>query len=462
MYLCHMNAHEFVEKVSAYAKANGLISAGDNVIVTLSGGADSVALLRVLHAMKVNCHALHCNFGLRGEESDRDESFVRSLCDRMQIPLDVKHFDVAQYEQEHKVSTEMACRELRYAWFEQIRNKLGFKAIAVAHHHDDNVETFFLNILRGTGIQGLAGIKPRNRTIVRPLLCVTRKDIEGYLQDLQQVYVIDHTNLENDYKRNKIRNVLIPAMTELFPNAHAGIERTMNNVQGCNDFYQYSVNKLREISITGDENDIVRISFEPLLEMLCRRETAVFELIKPYGFNSQDAVEINKALNHICDESRVYLSGKYKAVLKKYCLEIVDVEKEKHEEYCVNLNDLLSGDDDRLPFAVSLEKQVQGAGRISGIDGKCAIALNVKILEDNPDVVLRHWKEGDRMYPFGMKGSKLVSDLFRDEKYTEAMKRKAWLLATADNQILWILTLRSSSKYPVSPQDTTYLKLYMK
>ena len=231
-----MNACEIEIKVAEYAKEHNLCAKDDAVIVALSGGADSVALLRILLSIGVQCCALHCNFGLRGAESDRDEAFVRNLCTQLGVLLKVKHFDVAKYEQEQKVSTEMACRELRYAWFDEERALQGAKAIAVAHHYDDNVETFFLNMLRGTGIQGLTGIRAKNGYVVRPLLCVKREEIEAYLKELGQEYVVDSTNLENDFKRNKIRNVLIPTLNELFPDYEAGMMRTLQNLQGCNDF----------------------------------------------------------------------------------------------------------------------------------------------------------------------------------------------------------------------------------
>lgn len=225
-----MNAFE--EKTLRYIHRHMPAVANGKILAAVSGGADSVALLRVLAALGCNCIAAHCNFHLRGDEADRDEAFVRKLCHDIDIELRCTDFDVEAYKKSHGVSTEMACRELRYDWFERQRAALGCSVIAVAHHRDDNIETFFLNLVRGSGITGLAGIKPCNGKIVRPLLGSSRDEIINYLKTLGQDYVTDSTNLENDYARNKIRNVMLPEISRLFPSAMAGIELTLDNLQG--------------------------------------------------------------------------------------------------------------------------------------------------------------------------------------------------------------------------------------
>ena len=200
------------------------------VLVALSGGADSVALLRVLLAAGCDCRAAHCNFHLRGEESMRDEQFVRDLCQRLDVPLTVKDFDVTAYQCEHGGSVEMACRELRYTWFEQERQRQGCSVIAIAHHADDQVETFFLNLLRGTGAKGLSGMQRLNGHIWRPLLGVSRNDLLEYLSSLGQDYVTDSTNAQNDYRRNQLRNIVLPVIEQQFPSSDRRILDTMDNL----------------------------------------------------------------------------------------------------------------------------------------------------------------------------------------------------------------------------------------
>ena len=187
------------QRITQYIEKNHLFSSDSKILVALSGGADSVALLRILHTAGYHCEAAHCNFHLRGEESNRDESFVRQLCLKYNIRLHTTDFNTTQYAAEKHISIEMAARELRYNWFEEIKNKYRADVIAVAHHQDDSIETMLLNLIRGTGITGLLGIRPRNGAIVRPLLCVNRKEIIQYLQNIEQDYVTDSTNLEDEY-----------------------------------------------------------------------------------------------------------------------------------------------------------------------------------------------------------------------------------------------------------------------
>ena len=457
-----MNSCDIEYRVAEYAKEQNLFSKDDKVIVALSGGADSVALLRVLLACGVQCSALHCNFGLRGEESNRDETFVRQMCEQNGISLKVKSFDVAEYEQTHKVSTEMACRELRYAWFEEERVAQSATAIAVAHHHDDSVETFFLNLLRGSGLQGLVGIRPRNGYVVRPLLCVTRAEIENYLAEIGQDYVTDSTNLENEYKRNRIRNVIIPSLKELFPDYATGLSRSLHNLQGCNDFYQNAVERLKNDMVDRTQENVTLVNLSSLKDLSKGKSTAVFELIREYGFNSQSADAISKHIESNTTETHYFHSDNFEAALKNEMLEIYPIECDVQREYCVNLNKLLNTDDARLEFVVSVENKEKGVRRIQGVDGKTSIALSVNILEENPMIVSRSWKKGDTISPYGMKGTKLVSDLLSDNKYTAFQKRNTRILATSEGTVLWVLNLRASRQFSVKPEDEKYLKITLK
>ena len=453
-----MNVQEFEKKVAEYVKSRDLFGENSSSIVTLSGGADSVALLRVLLSLGVKCVALHCNFGLRGAESDRDEDFVRNLCDIQGVRLKVKHFNVGEYERTHKVSTEMACRELRYAWFEQERQEQKADFIAVAHHHDDNVETFFLNMLRGSGIQGLSGIKPKNGNIVRPLLCVAREEIEEYLTLLGQDYVTDSTNLENDYKRNKIRNVLIPTIKDLFPNADAGLTKTLQNIQGCNELYQNEVNDLRAKVVTNSSSDSVVIDLRPIKELRQGEETALFEMLKDYGFNSVQVSEIYEQLRENRFEGQSYFSENYEAVPGRSVIEIFKRERNGNEVVPVDLKALLNGENEHeLPFAVRMIEKEQGIVKPEGVDGRNVIALNVRVLEEE-NIVYRRWQSGDKIRPFGLNGSKTVANLLADAKYTVAQKRNTWVFAVG-NEVLWVPGLRASGRFSVGVSDRSYIEI---
>ena len=217
-------------KVRKYIDHHKLLEDNGLYLVALSGGADSVALLLLLHEHGFRVHAAHCNFHLRGGESDRDEAFCESVCAERQIPLHKAHFDTHEYAQLHKVSIEMAARELRYHWFEQLRRDMDADGICVAHHRDDSVETVLLNLIRGTGLRGLTGIQPRNGYILRPLLCLSREDIERYLHERNQPYVTDSTNLEADVQRNRVRLQLMPLLKTLNPSVCESIQQTASHL----------------------------------------------------------------------------------------------------------------------------------------------------------------------------------------------------------------------------------------
>ena len=203
------------KRVQEFIRNGQLIADNAGVLVGLSGGADSVALLCMLVRLGYRCYAVHCNFHLRGEESNRDESFATELCHALCVPCEVVHFDTSGYAEEQRISIEMAARELRYREFERIREAQGLDVIAVAHHQDDAVETLLLNLIRGAGIKGLTGMHAVNGHVVRPLLCITRDEVIDYLHQRQQPYVTDSTNLTDEYARNKVRLHLLPMMQQI-------------------------------------------------------------------------------------------------------------------------------------------------------------------------------------------------------------------------------------------------------
>ena len=434
-----MNHQEFSQLVLTGKEVQE--AKGHPVLVALSGGADSVALLRVLLEAGFDCRAAHCNFHLRGEESMRDESFVRDLCQRLNVPLTVKDFDVAAWQQKHGGSTEMACRELRYAWFEQERQRQGCGLIAVAHHSDDQVETFFLNLLRGTGIKGLAGMQRLSGSIWRPMLNVSRREILDYLTSIGQGYVTDSTNNENDYRRNQLRNLVLPAIEQQFPQAHERILNTMDNLRDDLDLLTSLVNK-----ILPDERHIP-------IEALCslsEASTLLYHRIRQMGFNRDQCQQaIDAARNG--HSGRQFTGKGYIMHVNRQTLDIEAIRETPSAEIPVDLrSDLLS------PVHVTISRNNAPFSPMM-CDGKHTVAFSTDLL-DCQRIVLRHWRRGDRIRPFGMQGSKLVSDLFADLKLDHAGKRDTWLLE-ADGDILWVLGHRASALYPVKPESQGYLLL---
>lgn len=246
-------------------QARSILGPVRKVLLGLSGGADSVALFRVLLRLGVGVVPVHCNFHLRGEESDRDMAFCVKLCEGFGLSLDIVHFDVAEYERKHNVSTEVACRELRYAYFRDTMLRTDAERVAVAHHADDNIETLFLNLFRGSGIRGLRGMMPDANGIIRPLLTTTRAEILQYLKELDQDYVTDSTNLESDYRRNYIRNELLPSIEARFPGVRKAMTLTIGNLRSDDGALE---NAWKDIEESMDNPDILpyrRISSEWML-----------------------------------------------------------------------------------------------------------------------------------------------------------------------------------------------------
>lgn len=439
---------QFLNKVKVFIDKGSLIDASMPVLVALSGGADSVALLRVLLELGYDCRSAHCNFHLRGDESNRDERFVTELCQKLGVPLDVKHFDVPAYMKEHGVSMEMACRELRYEWFEELRQAHGCSCIAVAHHNDDNIETFFLNALRGTGIAGLAGMRPRNGVVVRPLLCTSRAEILEWLGEIGQDFVTDSTNLENEAKRNRLRNIVLPAMYQEFDGAKDALLTTIENMRQCNELYRESVGVMRNI-VSDREGDSLVIDLE-ILNSFDNREMLLYEILKPLGFNVEQCRDMQ-----ISAVGRHFTSSSHKATINRKTIDVLPLQLREDKVYVIDL------EEDKVVEPISLKiSHVDGTSFSPAmIDGKRSVAFNSDILQCS-EVLLRHWREGDRFRPFGMHGSKLVSDLFTDLKLSEKEKNETWLLE-ADGEIVWVLGYRSSQSFKVPSDSTNYLLIIL-
>ncbi len=411
------------------------------VLVALSGGADSVALLRSLLELGITCRAAHCNFHLRGEESMRDERFVRDLCSRLGVPLSVKDFDVAAHQLSHGGSTEMACRELRYTWFEQERQHQGCALIAVAHHAQDQVETFFLNLLRGTGVRGLSGMSQLSDNIWRPLLHMRRSHIINYLSLLNQDYVTDGTNAENLYRRNRLRNIVLPTLEEQFPQASERILDTMSHL---------ALDHAALISLINDVIPDERHIDIASLSSHRQATTLLYHRIRHLGFNRDQCVQAITASQH-GHSGRKFYTNSHVMHLNRHSLDIEPLQAMEQIEIPIDLSTgsltpvHITTACDNTPFSPQM------------CDGKTTVAFNRQVLNCR-HIVLRHWRRGDRMKPFGLNGTKLVSDLFADFKLSHAAKQSVWILE-ADGKILWMIGYRASALYPVNQESQDYVLL---
>ena len=437
-------------KISSFIRKHQLLDAGGLHLVALSGGADSVALLITLQQLGYRIEAAHCNFRLRGDESDRDEAFARQLCEKRGIPFHLIHFDTFEYAELHKVSIEMAARELRYRYFEQLRQDIGADTICVAHHRDDSVETLLMNLMRGTGIHGLTGIRPRNGRIVRPLLCVSRQDTEEFLRSIGQDYVIDSTNLEDDALRNRIRHHLVPLMQQIVPNSSENIARTSSHIMEAEtylDAYQESL--AGNLVTTYDEESsgvLASVSLDEL-EALPSSGYFLFKWLTPYGFTPAQITSISQ--HPLSETGREFLSSSHillidrgKLVVAAKSSPVPSIKIPETGTYRMS---------DYLRFKVSESESVE----IS----KSADCATLDKASVHFPLIIRPIETGDRFHPFGMKGSCLVSDYLTDRKLSLLEKRRQQVVTDASGTIIWLVGHRTDERFKVKPSTTAVLRI---
>jgi tRNA(Ile)-lysidine synthase len=440
--------HPLIAAVKSAIRKHKLLNRELKLIVAVSGGADSVALLACLVELGYDCIAAHCNFHLRGQESMRDMRFVSDLAKRLGVDLHIRDFDVEARMKSTGESVEMACRNLRYDWFNDLLEKNHAQAIVVGHHQEDNVETFFLNLFRGTGIAGLTGMKYRNGLVVRPMLGCTRQMIESYLADNDLTFIIDSTNAQNDYKRNRIRNLLMPILEEVSPGAVNAVIRTMAYLQDNRNVYDQTIADARERYYDRTTGHLA------LAELIANEQFAnviLYEIIKDFGFNMSQADDI---VASAASSGLQFAAGHgIVAELDRGVLKISSslVNTKTDEAVTVDMsNDILS------PINIRISRHP--VADFSPVRDEAVAYLDTKALEGNPRWALRRWHRGDRIKPYGMAGSKLVSDIFADAKYSAEQKRNAWLL-TRDDEVIWIVGLRASRTFAVTKTTNEYIEL---
>lgn len=427
-----------LKQFQLYINRYNLVAEGDRLILALSGGIDSMVLADLLLKSKVNFVVAHCNFHLRGEESDGDERFVREFAERNGIQCFVKHFDTEQYAAEQGVSIEMAARDLRYAWFEQLRQQLGYDKIAVAHHADDQAETFFINLLRGAGLRGLKGMLPKNGVIIRPLLWASREQIHQYAIENNITWREDHTNAETIYLRNKIRNQLLPAFDELHPEARQGLYKSLEHLAAENELYRELLKeKLSQIVKKEDGVQSFPI-FNCQLSIV--NSQLIFEWLRNYGFNPDQCQFIFEAMQ--TGIGNKYYSPTHQLVIGRNELQLSEIKSVSDEEIQIAIGEEEITSPIHLCFS-QLEKTADF------VINKSSDVAQLDFDKLSFPLTLRHWRHADRFHPLGMKGSKLLSDFFVDQKLTEYQKQNVWLLVSADGDILWVVGYRIDDRYKI-------------
>ncbi|MDR0768524.1 MAG: tRNA lysidine(34) synthetase TilS [Dysgonamonadaceae bacterium] len=437
-YFCttfQTSGYAMLQTIKHYIERNNLISQGDKIVVGLSGGADSTILLSILCRLGYDCLAAHCNFHLRAEESDRDEKFAYEFAASIRVPFFKQDFDTRTVAKERGISIEMAARDLRYKWFEELRGNENAVAIAVAHHQDDSIETLLLNLIRGTGIKGLTGIKPRNGQIIRPLLCVSKADILQYAQTENLPYMDDSSNRLPEFARNKIRLQALPLLKTLNPSVNEALAQTMYNLNEAAKIYDTEIEKEKK-SVFNKESGRIHI---PLLKTFPSPETLLFELLKDFGFGKEVVFEIDKSINS--QPGKTFYSNTHRLVKDRdaFLLTPLEEEKGKGEIYLIQ-------PDERSVIERPFRMEITCTDKFTIQFDRHIACLDKDKLRF--PLILRKWEPGDKFMPLGMSGFQKLSDFFTNLKLSKPQKEKIWALFSGED-IVWVVNYRIDDRFKI-------------
>ncbi len=435
-----------LKKIKSYIAQKRLLE-NDKVLITgLSGGADSMALLDIMTLLGYRCIAAHCNFHLRGEESEEDALFVKKWCKESDIEFTSVDFDTRQYAADKKISIEMAARELRYTWFEMVRKQFNADAIAVAHHKDDSVETVLMNLIRGTGISGLSGISPKNGRVIRPMLCVSRVEIENYLEERQIPFRTDSTNHEDIYTRNHIRLNVLPMLEKINPSVRETIFRTAENLAEAEKIYKKAVHADIEAVLKNDKIDIeaLKQTVSPL--------SVLFELLAPLGFHPAVIDDVKTGLD--ASPGKQFFSSAYRLIKDRTYFLIDKIEKKESEDP-IYFIDAVSQE---ISTPVNLAVKLTDVPKLIDKNSRVLYADAAKL---QFPLKLRKWHSGDWFFPFGMEGKKKLSDFFTNQKFNLKEKEETWLLLSGE-EVVWVVGHRPDNRFKITETTERVLQIELK
>ena len=436
-----------LEEFRRFIQSNALCQPTDRILLAVSGGIDSMVLLHLYISAGYNPGIAHCNFHLRGDESDGDEQFVKSVAETMDAAYHQQDFDTEQSAGESGISIQMAARNLRYRWFEQIRKKHGYKFISTAHNQDDVIETFFINLSRGTGIRGLTGIPVRSEKVIRPLLFASRESIVDYATEHHIRYREDSSNASDKYLRNRIRHQLIPLLEEENPSFRNALMDTMLNLSETEKLYEQELVQLKHRLVRKD-GDRARIRIRDLLAHDARR-SILFEILSEYNFSSQAMEDIIHSLEG--PSGKQFLSSTHRIVKDREDLIITPLDKEEDRKF------YLEREAGRISEPFDLEWMVVDHTETFHIPNDRKIAC-LDLQKLHFPLILRHWRTGDYFQPLGMQGMKKISDYLIDTKVSLPDKERTWLL-TSGNKIAWVIGHRLDDRYKVRPKTSQILMM---
>lgn len=422
----------------------------DKILLAISGGVDSMVMLDLFIRSNYNFAIAHCNFHLRGEESIRDEYFVRKFAQDNNIEIFVQEFDTYSYMEKEKKSLEMSARDLRYDWFNKIIKENNFSYLATAHHSDDSAETFIINLLRGTGIAGLHGILPKSNNIIRPLLFASRRNIKDYALKHDIAFVEDSTNKDNKFTRNKIRNEVVPVLRDISPNFDTIIKKNIDRLRETELVFRKVVEEVKE-RILKREKDYIKISIADVLT-LQPLHIFMYEILSEFGFNDANINAICETLNDKTSSGKVFFSEQYRLLRDRQYLFITKREIQENtnsyfiENYQTNIE---------RPLKLQIET-LRDLNFVRIPKEKNVAMFDFDLLKF--PLQLRHWAKGDTFFPFGLHGKQKLSDFFTNQKYSLLDKEKQWLLCSGED-IIWVVGERIDDRFKITGKTKTIYKI---
>ena len=430
-----------LQKFQNHINANFGFLKDKKLLLAISGGMDSMVLVHLFQKLNLNFALAHCNFQLRGAESDGDENFVAAYAKLNNIACFITKFDTSNYSKENKLSTQVAARNLRYNWFNEILEQEKFDYIVTAHHADDVAETFMINLSRGTGLDGLTGIPSQNGNIIRPMLPFSRKEIENYVLENKLKWREDSSNASDKYLRNKIRHHIIPVFKEINELFLQSFQNTLEHLNQEQSLINDAVQMVYE-KVVSEENQQLKINISALLHYK-NHKAYLYQWLNKYGFSAW-----NDVYNLIEAQSgKQILSEKYILLKDRDFLILSKKEKTNFEEIVIHS----ITEKPNFPLKLTLCNQSDISNQLK----------NVIFVDENKiqfPLTIRKWKEGDYFYPFGMQGKKKVSKFFKDEKFTLFQKQDTWILES-NNQIVWIIGYRADERFKTENTTQTIIQI---
>ncbi|MFA8450869.1 MAG: tRNA lysidine(34) synthetase TilS [Bacteroidales bacterium] len=432
------------KQFSEYIENHQLIDKDQKVLLAVSGGPDSVVMIHLFHQAKIEFAIAHCNFHLRGKESDEDEQFVVQLSQRYAVPLFIEHFNTKKYAKENGISIQMAARDLRYKWFDEIRNANSFNFIATAHHADDAIETFFINTIRGTGIKGLHGILPKQGNIIHPLLFMTKDNIFNYCEDNKLAFRSDSSNDSDKYIRNKLRHHVIPIIKNIQPNFNSIMLDNFERINSQENLLQALVEKEFDKICNKQENKVT-IDIDRLMQIPYPLE-ALRMYLSAYHFNFDTCSDVIYSLKN-GQSGKQFLSPTHSLLRDRK--ELILISAERKEKFDTEIEISIDTLEIICPFPLKFRTTTNKPNEETLKNSNFAFLDKTKL---KFPLILRKWRQGDKFKPYGMKGYKKISDYLIDKKINLIQKENTWVICS-EEEIVWLVGHRIDDRFKIQNKN---------